>query len=154
MLAVNNNNNKRAPRAEIKIAGVKAKMVVDSGASVNILDSKTYDLIKTAAPLKSTSMRVYPYGSGKPLTLRGEITAIAESETRMVTTKVYVAQEGRASLLSYETAEDLGLMKITIAAVSPESAIITTDQVLKEYPELFQGLGNLRGRQVKLHMHR
>ena len=84
------NSNKGAPRTEVKIADIPIKMIVDTGASVNILDSRTYDRIKTAVPLKPTATKVYPYGTDKALPLLGETTMPVESKAKTTVAKFYV----------------------------------------------------------------
>ena len=88
------NSNKRAPCTEVKIADVPVKMIADTGASVNILNSQTYDCIKTAVPLKPTATKVYPYSTEKPLPLLGEITMPVEYKAKITVVKFYVAKDG------------------------------------------------------------
>ena len=147
------NSNKRAPHTEVKIADVPIKTIVDTGASVNILNSRTYNRIKTAIPLKPTATKVYPYSTDKPLPLLGETAMPVESKAKITAAKFYVAKDGKTPLLSYETAKELGLIRITVAAISADDDTLTADQITKECPKLFQGLGKLRHRQVKTHIN-
>ena len=55
--------------------------------------------------------------------------------------------------MSYETAKELGLIWITVAAIRANDDTLTTDQITKEYPKLFQGLGKLHHRQVKIYIN-
>ena len=143
------NSNKPAPRTEVKLADVPIKMIVDTGASVNILNSRTYDHIKTAIPLKPTATKVYPYGTDKPLPLLGETTMPVESKAKITVAKFYVAKDGKTPLLSYETAKELGLIRIMVAVISADDDTLTAEQITKEYPKLFQGLRKLCHWQVR-----
>jgi len=51
-----------------------------------------------------------------------------------------------ASLLSYETSVDLGLLAITNHVKANY-----TQTIIGEYQDVFQGIGKLKGTQVKLH---
>ena len=144
-------SSKRAPCSEARIMDVPVKMIMDTGASVNILDSGTYDRIKTA--VLPTTTKVYPYGTGKPLLLLGKKTVPVESKTNITIAKLHVAKNGKVPLLSYETAKELGLIQITVTTISAKDDTLTTDQVIKEYPKLFQGLGKLCHCQVKIHIN-
>ena len=75
-----------------------------------------------------------------------------ECKAKITVAKFYVAKDGKTPLLSYETAKELGLIRITVAAISADDDTLTADQITKEYPKLFQGLGKLRHRQVKIHI--
>ena len=60
---------------------------------------------------------------------------------------------GNRSLLNYDTARELGLIKITLSAVSTEPAsCMTARKIYEEYPDLFTGGGKLKNCQVKLHI--
>ena len=70
----------RSPYATIDTCGTPIEMMVDSGASVNIMDAKTYRSIPNAAPLKPTTIKIYPYGTNQELPQLGELSAIVNSK--------------------------------------------------------------------------
>ena len=108
-------------------------MIVDIGASVNILDSRTYDHIKTAVPQKPAATKVYPYSTDKPLPLLGEIAMPVEWKAKITVAKLYVAKDEKTPLLSYETAKELGVIRITVAAISADNDTLIANQITKEY---------------------
>ena len=63
--------------------------------------------------------------------------------------KLYVIQGSGGSLLSWKTSQELGLLK-AVHNVNDDSSP-TTEKLIKEYDELFHGLGKLKGYQIKLH---
>lgn len=57
------------------------------------------------------------------------------------------------SLLSYQTADELGLIKI-IHSIGPTPMNLTVaDKLVNSYPELFDGIGKLKDFQVTLHIN-
>ena len=45
-------------------------VIVDSGASVNIVDDVTYDKLKPSCELKKAKANIFAYGSSEPHLLR------------------------------------------------------------------------------------
>ena len=62
-----------------------------------------------------------------------------------------VIRDNAEQLLGYKTAENLGILKI---AVNVNSCVESSsyDSMLQKYPNLFAGIGLLRGKEVKLHI--
>lgn len=61
----------RQPMTKIWIAGNPAEVLIDSGASVNLLDEKTYQKVKSNVALERSNKKILPYGTQTPLTLLG-----------------------------------------------------------------------------------
>ena len=55
--------NEKLNSFSVKINGQSVKVLIDSGASVNLLDKHTYDNLIPRPALKKTSFKIYPYGS-------------------------------------------------------------------------------------------
>ena len=55
--------NEKLNSFSVKINGQSVKVLIDSGASVNLLDKHTYDNLIPRPALKKTSVKIYPYGS-------------------------------------------------------------------------------------------
>ena len=146
-------SGKQWPHANIKVCDVPVQLMVDSGADVNILDTATYDRLSHLAPLKPTSVKIYPFGTDKELPVKREIRAAAESQHKITVATFYISRVGNRSLLSYNTARELKLIKMTLSAVSTEPAsCMNAHKIYKEYPDLFMGVGKLKNCQVKLHI--
>ena len=55
---------KKTPKSTVKINQVKYSMLIDTGASVNILDEQTYQKIGSLNLQKKNIPPLYPYGVG------------------------------------------------------------------------------------------
>ena len=69
-------NSKKLNSFSVKINGQSVKVLIDSGASVNLLDKHTYDNLIPRPALKKVSAKIYPYGSEKHLKVLGMFHAI------------------------------------------------------------------------------
>jgi hypothetical protein len=76
--------NKSDPktRAKIRVNSVEINFIVDTGATVDVIDSKTYDRLKYSVKLCKSTTKIFAYGSDKPLPLKGEFQATVESNKR------------------------------------------------------------------------
>ena len=99
----------------VQISGQSVKVLIDSGASVNLLDKHTYDNLIPRLALKKTSVTIHPYGSEKHLKVLGmfhaKFSGSGEDRTP-VTAKLYVTQGSSGSLLGQNTAIEIGLLRI------------------------------------------
>ena len=68
-----------SPGAMIQICNTLVNVLVDTGASVNILDQQSYQAINHTTDLKLTNMQIYLYGTNKELPIKGQMTAMVES---------------------------------------------------------------------------
>ena len=79
------------------------KFLIDSGATVNLIDEEAWSKIqkrnKSIILQKSTS-RIYPYGSDKPLKLKGQFTTTLESKTCFTPAVIQVAKGKAGNLLN------------------------------------------------------
>ena len=61
---------------QITVEGTSISVIVDSGASVNVLDSITFNrLSNTGVVLRNSSVKIYTYGSKTPLPVKGTFSA-------------------------------------------------------------------------------
>ena len=131
-------------------------MMVDSGASVNIMDAKTYRSIPNAAPLKPIAIRIYAvqHQPGTP-TARRTCCYCEVKTTRHGDNILRCKNRQDASTISYDTAREFGLIKPTLSTVTTAPAttkISVSDTLIKDYPELFTGIGKLASHQAELHI--
>ena len=106
--------NKSDPktRAKIRVNSVEINFVVDTGATVDVIDSKTYDRLKSSVKLCKSTTKIFAYGSNKPLPLKGEFQATVESNKRYTVSVIHVVEGGSGNLLSAKTAQDLALIQL------------------------------------------
>ena len=91
------------------------KVLIDSGASVNLLDKHTYDNLIPRPALKKTSVKIYPYGSEKHLKVLGMVHAklSGSGEDRTPVTDILYYSEGSSGpLIGQNTAIEIGLLRI------------------------------------------
>jgi hypothetical protein len=126
-VAISQVSNLTTPKAKVIIANVPLQVLIDSGASINVIDEKAYHAI-TKSPqnnqlsLRHTSTKIYSYGGTSPLPVLGTFYTRVESKTRTTPANIYVIKGESGCLLSYKTATELELISIiaqTNASVNP-----------------------------------
>ena len=63
------------PIFEVQIGSSSIRIMVDSGATINIISEQDFNCLKPKPQLKDTKTKVYPYISEKPLDLSGWLEA-------------------------------------------------------------------------------
>lgn len=86
---------------KIKINSVPIPVLVNLGASVNVLARHHYEQItaQESLNLQRTKIGIYPYGSRKPLPLLGKLDTVVESELKLANVSFYVVNSNHESLL-------------------------------------------------------
>ena len=82
----------KPPTAIIHINSVPVQMIIDSGASTNIIDETAYQQIcqqEKIAITKST-IKIMAYGSDKPLPAMGQFRATMESKSHYTVATIHV----------------------------------------------------------------
>ena len=143
-------------KIEVTVGGCRLNMVIDSGASTNIVDKQTWEWLKRNK-LKCESTRadkkLYTYASQAPL----DVIGIFRCETSVGNTTVgaeFCVINGKGEyFLGRDTAVSLGVLKIEVdvAAVSTGPKIIG-ELLQQKYPQVFKGVGKLKDRTVQLHI--
>ena len=144
---------------QFKVGGVCVDMLVDSGATANLIDEETWKYLKKhkvkchsheASPTK----KLYTYSSDKPLTLKGKFKADIAIKDRVIVAEVLVIQGQGLPLLGSETAKKLGVLQVgpDINAVTSKSPDENLQAMVNEFKKkkLFDGLGKVKGRQIQL----
>ena len=133
------NKNER-PMSKIKIYDITIDMLVDTGATVNVIDLNVYNTFKKKTKLKQCSGDIFAYGNNK-LKVLGYFSSHIESKERFTVAEIYVIDCSQGNLLSYRTAVELGLI----------SEINVMD--VESYPRLFSNkLGKIQSEPIKLHI--
>ena len=91
--------------------------LVDTGASVNILNMQTFteinNRLQEPLKLKRTKTKAFTYGKDEPtLKILGEVDTVTETKTKFLESKFFVAKTKNINLLSGVTSLALGLIKI------------------------------------------
>ncbi|RXN24365.1 Retrovirus-related Pol polyprotein from transposon 412 [Labeo rohita] len=154
MQKLRGNSNSKQPLTQIKLYGDTVPALIDSGAAVNIISEKTYNKLSTQPRLLHTDLKILAYGSKDALPILGKFTGCVEAKNKTKTDGTfYVIKGDGCSLLRYQTADELGLIKI-IRTIRPPSVNLTVaDELVNSHPELFDGIGKLKDFQVTLHIN-
>ena len=104
----------RQPMTTVTVAGHIFKVLVDSLATINVIDSDTYSKLN-AVKLLRTKTKAYPYNSQQPVNFLGKFEAIIETSKKYTISNIYVvADRNSGCLLSLYTAQELGLIKLQL----------------------------------------
>lgn len=138
---------KPLPVCRIWVGATKVPVLIDTGASVNVMDATQFQRLSPKPTLLKTKARIYTYGGTVPLELQGVIEVEVAYGSRKLRTKFHVTKDRAGSLLGCSTAEALGLVTF-VRHVHQSHA----EAAMAEFPQLFDGLGCLKGVKVKLHI--
>lgn len=100
------------PHAKIKVSHCNIKVMLDTGATVNIIDKTTYQRLKHEPSHTKCMVPIFPYGSRTQLPAIGKFTSLVESKSRLTNATFHVLQGSNGSLLDYDTASQLELIKV------------------------------------------
>lgn len=143
------------PKTTIKLhigkTRVPVEVIIDTGASVNLIDEATYKRMERRPTLRKTKARIHSYGAN-PIQTIGQFSAAVETEKKISPAKFHVVKGKTGCLLSYKTAEDLQLVLIT-NTVSEKEGETSMRDMTRKYADIFGGIGKLKDYQVKLYIN-
>ena len=115
-VTVNAVRNRNLPRANVCIAGQPVNMVIDTGASLNIVSEGDFSHLAPRPRLHRTNTQIFAYGAQRPIPILGKFKAAvsAVDNSGLVDALFYVAagDSYTSSLLSFDTAKNTGLVKL------------------------------------------
>ena len=139
---------------ELHIGGVKLEMLIDSGASCNVIDKDTWAYLKSekfkCLSHQKEEVNLFAYGSNQPMKVLGTFVAEARLGHRQITAKFVVINGKGKSLLGKKSAEELNVLQV--GRVDDNRNDIFQDDIFQEYQDCFKGIGKLKNYQVKLHV--
>ena len=140
----------RLPHGNVSIQGNVIKVMIDSGARVNLLDETAYQQLKKPT-LSFTGAQIHPYGCEDPLPILGKFTSIVTYQDSESIGTFYVVKGQHGSLLSYETATALGLLQVQVNTLEKNNTM-SRDALKNEFKEVFTTeIGKLK--EFKVHLH-
>ena len=142
----------KSPMVTVYVNNVPVRMMIDTGASANIIDENSLSEVqkRCKVQLDTPKKRIFAYASESHLSLLGQFQADISVGANCVKTTVYVLQGSHGSLLSYSTAQDLDLIEVKVNQV--DSLHHVSDELIRQFPKLFKGIGKLKSTQVRLHI--
>lgn len=137
----------KLPQCQISVGDEVITTIIDTGATINIMANEQYNRLKIRPTLQSTKTTVFAYGQPKPLLMRGKFETVLGYHDKAITSVVYVTGEGKGMLLGCKSAEALGIMSFAFG-IHHEGV----NQITQEFAKVFEGIGCLMGKQVRLHI--
>ena len=125
-----------------------------NGKAVNLLDEATFHRIDCGNKLlEDAHSKIYSYGSDTPLPLLGTLSTTIKSSSNSTTTRLHVVKGNTGNLLSYNTAQKLGSITISVNTTTVTDVNKNSPESLQEeFGCLFGGIGRLRNKIVKLYV--
>ena len=139
---------------DVSVGGVNLSVLMDSGATTNIISEETWELlkvkrIKCRSNANPSCEELYAYATDKPLPVKGTFWIEVQAGKKKTHAEFIVIKGKGASLLGKETAVKLGVLAVGIGV----AAVANTNPALnltQQYPEVFNGIGKLRNREITL----
>ena len=138
------------------MGGIDVSVVIDSGASVNVIDRVLWEKLK-AKNIKCKSWKtnkpIYSYGSQESLTVAGCFTVevCVPTSGRNITNDVYVIEEPGCAILCRKTATLLGLLNLSVPSQPQVNPLQSdTNNLSEQFKDVFTGVGKLKDYQLKM----
>ena len=132
--------SKKTPETTVKVAEVPVQIIIDTGSSVNILNSEHFKKIKqqnSRIKLQPTKTKVFAYGAQHPMHLLGQFTAEVQHNLTKTTSTFLVTKENNTCLLSFNTSTGLGLLNININSITIDHSNPRIAQILQQHHKVF-----------------
>ena len=102
-----------------KIGGGALAHLVDTGASINVLDQASYNNLNEKPRLVQCNTRYYGYACATHIHVKGQFNARLSFKGTTVTSSYIVVDGSAGCLLSYHTANSLGIIGM-LNIISPK----------------------------------
>ena len=142
----------KVPTADVRVNDVEIEMIVDTGATTDVLDESTFHKVNhnKEIALQPTTKHLFAYGSNEQLATIGQFSGTISFQDQQHESPIHVLKGNHGSLLSYKTATALGIINLQVRHVQDDTT--PRDMLCTKYPTLFNGIGQLKGVEVKLHI--
>ena len=140
----------------LALEGKLRNILIDSGASINVIDRSTYEQVKTTENrLSKSHAKIYPYGSNVPLELFGKTKLRVQVGNSEHEIDFHIIKGTGRPLIGRKSATELGLLHIGIIndcasldqANTPQE---NTDTIIRSFEDRFKGTGQLKDFQLDL----
>ena len=124
-------------QAPVKINDKKVLFRIDTGAQCNVMSKKTYNHVSKET-LQKSQTRLVTFG-GHKIQACGKITLACEHKGRYTPARLEVVEQHVPSILGLKTCTEMNVIKrVDSIAHKPKD-------MLKEYKDVFTGLGCIKG---------
>ena len=145
---------------QAKVGGVNLKLMIDSGASCNIIDQDSWEECKRrqiSGICLKTNKKIFAYACEKPLEVLGKFsTTVVLSNGNSCSTYFYVVAGKGMPILGKNTALKLSVLQLGLQSKVQSLKTETQDHCSKleeykgKYPAVFKGIGKLKDYELKL----
>ena len=135
----------------VSVGGVDVDVVVDSASDANLISEDLWKKLKTQkveCVSRTVNKKLYGYSSSTPLDVLGIFEAEVIAGESKTFAEFVVTKGDEIPLLGRDTALKLGVLKIGLNLVHKVDDV--ESHMKKQYPNVFEGLGKLKDRQVHL----
>ena len=148
---------------DLNVGTVPLSAVIESGASINILDQETWEMLKKknikCTSQKTSGRKLFAYGHEKPLSVLGTFQAevdlfVVRHEQNRQRCEFVVISEKCITLLGKESAEKLNVLRVGLPNDVHTCSVTEKPENKAEFSDLFKGLGKLKNKQIKLHVEK
>ena len=126
---------RKSPMTAILINNINAKMMIDTGATVNVMDEATYTHIRKPTLMRHRGPRIMPYGGGTSLNALGVCDVTIESKSVIQCHRFHVIKGPHGSQIGFIAAQELGPVNIVNKISSNWE---------NTHPGLTRGIGKLK----------
>ena len=137
-------------------------VLIDSGATCNIADRDAWESLKQES-VKCRSQRcerkLFAHGQSEPIEVVGtfESEVYCEASGERCEAEFTVVESHGKALLGRDTGETLNVLRVDPPS-SPQAYSITSEgtsaHIVKNFPDVFTGVGKLKYYQLKLHVNK
>ncbi|XP_061187089.1 uncharacterized protein LOC133195250 [Saccostrea echinata] len=139
----------------VNVGGATIQMLIDSGASCNIVNRNVWSAISyndETLTLSKSTKRLFSYGSKEPLQILGTFRALTKYRLRETYAEFAVVNGDYISLLGKDTAVELGVLRIGVDGPDLCSVVSELDKIVASRNPVFDGVGKLKKFQLKIHV--
>ena len=134
-----------------------SNVMIDSGASCNLMSKATWENVKQSqvrATFRKESIRLFAYGSEKPLSIHEIVTTdvVSIDTNAKCTADFVVIQRDAITLLGKHSAISVGLLRVGPQVSHVDHYPESRDLIMSRYKDLFTGVGLLKYYSVHLHI--
>ena len=131
--------NKLSTKTQLKLNdSFDLPFLVDKGATVNIIDSKTYESLQHQIKLEPAKIKIFAYGSSTPLQVENCVSAMIESKLHYTVSQFYVIDGSGGNLISGKTAHALNLIQLVNKINETQTSDSQTGQLIIKKPRKSQ----------------
>ena len=143
-----NKINSKLPKFNVKVNNLDVHILIDTGSSLNIINENLLSRMKPKPKLEKCQTQAFAFAQKSAIPIKGKVQCIVETDTVYATTDFHIVKNNTNSILSYETAVELGI----IPAIGSVNQHVSSHEIYEEFPSVFNRLGKLKDVKIKFHV--